>query len=93
MALAYRAIISIVQLIFYIPAFGLGILLALRHGFGKSSGWYFLMAFTLLRTIGAICEIIASQDFSVGVYIAALICNSIGLAPLTLLCLGLLSRV
>jgi hypothetical protein len=93
MALAYRAIISIVQLVFFVPAFGFGIVLALRHGFGKSSGWYFLMALSLLRTVGAVCEIIATKDYSVGVYTTAIICNSIGLAPLTLLCLGLLSRV
>lgn len=92
MTLAYRAVVSVIQLIFFVPGFGLGILLASRHGFGKSSGWYFLIAFTLLRVIGAICEIIASLHFSLGVYITALVCNSIGLAPLTLLCLGMLSR-
>jgi hypothetical protein len=93
MTLAYRGIVAIVQLIFFVPGFACGIFLASRHGFGKSAGWYFILAFTLLRTIGAICEIVAVLDFSVGVYIAALVCGSIGLAPLTLLCLGLLSRV
>jgi hypothetical protein len=93
MVLAYRAIIAIVQLVFYVPGFSLSILLASRHGFAKSAGWYFLIAFTLVRTVGAICEIISIQSFSVGVFIAALICSSIGLAPLTLLCLSMLSRV
>jgi len=93
MTLAYRAIVAIIQLIFFVPGFCCAILLASRHGIGKSAGWYFLIAFTLLRIVGAICEIIATVNFSVGVYIAALVCSSIGLAPLTLLCLGLLARV
>jgi hypothetical protein len=93
MVLAYRVIVAIVQLVFFVPGFGLGALLASRHGFGKSAGWYFLIAFTLLRSIGAISEIIAVLESSIGAFIAALVCSSIGLAPLTLLCLGMLSRV
>lgn len=93
MVLAYRVIVAIVQLIIFVPSFCFGILLATRHGFKKSGGWYFLIMFSLLRTVGAICEIIAMQTGSISAYIAALICGSIGLAPLTLLCVGLLGRV
>lgn len=93
MSLAYHTIIAIVQLVFFVPGFGLAILLGLRHGFKKSAGWYFLIMFCLVRTVGAICEIIAEQAQSRNAFIAAVVCNSIGLAPLTLLCLGMLSRV
>lgn len=84
MTITYRGAIAIVQLIAYVPCLVLGFLLALRHGFSKSSGWLFIISFTLLRTTGAICELIAMSDSSMGVVTTVLICSFIGIAPLML---------
>ncbi|KUJ17132.1 uncharacterized protein LY89DRAFT_669548 [Mollisia scopiformis] len=88
----YREGIAIVQVAFYILALIGGILLCLRHGFGKSSGWV-LVTFSLLRLIGAIFEIIAVDHPTKQVVTGAIVCISIGLSPLALMSLGLLQRV
>ena len=91
--ITYRDAIAIVQVVGYSPCLLGGLLLCLRHGFAKSSGWVFLMTLAVLRLIGASCELIAIDHNSKGVQETAFICISIGLSPLTLLCMGLLARV
>ncbi|KAF4628256.1 hypothetical protein G7Y89_g9902 [Cudoniella acicularis] len=90
---AYREIISIVQVSFYAPAILGGIFLAFRHGFAKSSGWVLLITFSLLRLVGAVLEIVAISNPTKQVVTGAMVCTSIGLSPLTLMCLGLMDRV
>ncbi|RFU26909.1 hypothetical protein B7463_g9421, partial [Scytalidium lignicola] len=89
----YRECIAIVQVAFYVPALIGGIFLALHHGFAKSSGWVLLITFSLLRLIGAILEIVGIDHPTKQVITGAIVCISIGLSPLTLMCLGLMSRV
>jgi uncharacterized protein YhhL (DUF1145 family) len=93
MTVSYRESISILQVIVYGPVLVLGLLLNLRHGFAKSSGWFFLITLAILRLIGAICWLVYASSPSNDVAIAAIVCTSIGISPLTLLCMGLLSRV
>lgn len=89
----YREGIAIGQVIFYVPALIGGILLALRHGFAKSSGWILLITFSLLRLTSAIFELIAVDHPSTQVITGAIVCISIGLSPLTLMCLGFMRRM
>ncbi|KAI9745102.1 MAG: hypothetical protein M1818_001380 [Claussenomyces sp. TS43310] len=91
MAVGYREGVAILQIAFYTPAILIGLLLIHRHGF--ANGWYFLLMLSLLRLVGGVFELVAAIDASTTAYTGALVCSSIGLAPLTLLCLGLLSRV
>lgn len=93
MTVTYREAISILQIIVYVPVLILGLTLNFRHGFAKSSGWFFLITLSLLRLIGAIYWLVYASHPSRGVASTAIVCTSIGLSPLTLLCLGLLSRV
>ena len=93
MGLSYRGGIAVLQLVVFIPCFPIAVFLGFRHGFGRSSGWYFLIIFTLLRIIGAILYLIDEFHPSKNVLIGALVCSLIGISPLTLLCVGLLSRV
>ncbi len=86
-------VVGFLQIIVYAPVLVLGFMLNLRHGFAKSSGWFFLITLSILRLIGAICWLVYASSPSRGVATAAIICTSIGLSPLTLLCMGLLSRV
>jgi len=93
MTVTYRDGVAILQVVAYIPILVLAFLLCLRHGFSKSSGWFFLITFSIIRLLGAIFWLVYISYPSVGVITTAIICTSIGLSPLTLLCLGLLSRV
>lgn len=93
MTIPYREAIAIAQVVFFVPALIGGIFLAMRHGFSKSSGWVLLITFSLLRLIGAILEIVAFDKPSQSVITGAIVCISIGISPLTLICVGLLARV
>ncbi|KAL1979277.1 hypothetical protein VTN96DRAFT_6318 [Rasamsonia emersonii] len=94
MAVSYRHGLSILEVVVYIPALFMALWMAYRHGFGRSSGWIFFVIFSLLRVIGSCCYLATiSNPTSTNLYITWAVCNSIGLSPLTLACIGLLSRV
>jgi hypothetical protein len=92
MAIVYRGGVAILQISVFAPALLLA-LFCIRHGFAKSSDWVLFITFALLRLVGASCQLAAIMNPSIGIVIVARICPSIGLSPLTLLCLGLLTRV
>ncbi|TGO58235.1 hypothetical protein BCON_0057g00220 [Botryotinia convoluta] len=93
MTITYRNGVGIGELIVYIPSLFLSVFLAFRHGFGRSAGWYFLIIFCLARIIGPCMSLAAISSPSVSLYTGALILQNIGLSPLILTTLGLLSRV
>ncbi|PQE25080.1 transmembrane protein [Rutstroemia sp. NJR-2017a BVV2] len=93
MAISYRNGVAIGELVVYIPSFFIALFLAFRHGFQKSSGWYFLIVFSLARIIGPCMQLAAINNPSVSLYTGALILQNVGLSPLILATLGLLSRV
>lgn len=92
MTVGFRGGISILELIVYFPSVFLSTWIASRHGLGRSSGWIFLVVFTVVRIVGAACQLDSESNHSKGVITAAVICSSIGLSPLILTCIGLLSR-
>ena len=91
-ALNARASISIFQLFFFAPALVGAALLCLKHGFGRSSGWLFLLLVSILRIAGAGAQLDTYSNQSAGVYVASAILGSFGLSTLLLASLGLLSR-
>ena len=93
MAINYQDGIAILQLIIYIPCLFVAVLLTFRHGLRKSSSWYFITFFTLIRIVGACCLLATiSWPRNIGLHTTAIICSAIGLSPLILTCVGLLSR-
>jgi len=50
MGIDYRDGVSILQLIVFPPCTVLAFLLCFRHGFGKASGWYFMITFSVSTT-------------------------------------------
>ncbi|KAI9801425.1 MAG: hypothetical protein M1825_003405 [Sarcosagium campestre] len=92
MAIDYRSGISIFEILLYSPCLIVALWLALRHGFGRNSGWIFLVLFTLVRLVGSSTQLISISNRSKNVAITDIICQSIGLSPLILVCVGLLSR-
>ena len=92
MTVTYHHGISILEVGVFIPSFFLAPLLPPRHGFSNSSGFFWLLLFTLTRIVGACCDLATIQHYPKDLYIASAICSSIGLSPLILACSGLLSR-
>ncbi|CAK7562530.1 MAG: hypothetical protein SEPTF4163_000378 [Sporothrix epigloea] len=93
MALTIYNKISILQLAFFIPSLVVAGTLAYRHGFRRSSGWIYLVILSLMRVVGASMELatISSPD-NTSIAIGAQILQNIGLSPLILVLLGLITR-
>lgn len=84
--------------IYSIFLFG-SIYLCIKHGFAKSAGWRALLVLSLLRLVGGgmrLATVSMDQDLHnttlINLYIGWSVCNSLGLGPLVLMLLGLLSR-
>ena len=91
--LTFRNGISIALIIVYAPLLLLGAFLSKRHGFGRSSGWIFLVVFCILRILSAAFNLaLINSPTSTSLHIASGITNSVGLSPLLLSSLGLLNR-
>jgi hypothetical protein len=87
-----QAGISVLELLLYIPSLIVAAVVCKRHGFGRSSGWIFTLILCLVRIIGACCQLATLSSSSKGLIEAVLILESVGLSPLLLATLGLLSR-
>lgn len=94
MTITYRNGVSIAEIAVYIPGLAVAMLLALRHGFRKNAGWYFLIVFCLARIIGGGLQLGTINDpKNQSLYEGSAILNNIGFTPLELAALGLLSRL
>jgi hypothetical protein len=95
MGFSFRDVVSVVQVILYVPSLALAVYCILRHGNAKTSGWVYLVIFCFVRTLGAILEIVIHHQSNPSSNLIETygILDSIGLSPLFLSTLGLLSRV
>jgi hypothetical protein len=92
MKLDGRASVSVAELVIYFPALIVATIICARHGFDHSSGWIFALILCLVRIVGACCQLATYQSQSEGLLEATIILESIGISPLLLATLGLLSR-
>ena len=91
--LDYADAVAIFQLVYYSPCLIGSIFVAGRNGAQKSSGWFFLCIFGLVRIIGAAARLATiSHPKTDTAYTIALVCSELGLSPLLMASLGLLSR-
>jgi hypothetical protein len=88
-----RDIVAAIELAVYIPAAILAVIICVQHGFNRSSGWVYTLILCIVRTAGASCQFLSRQNHSNGLIEAKIIIESIGLSPLLLATLGLLSRL
>jgi MFS family permease len=94
MTLTYRNGVSIAEIIVYVPALLIATFLAVRHGLGRNAGWLFLILFCLARIIGPIMQLLTiNNPTNTGLYTGYAILQNIGLSPLMLAAIGLLSRL
>ncbi|KAI1464975.1 uncharacterized protein F4812DRAFT_441184 [Daldinia caldariorum] len=93
MALTEQNDISIAEIAIYTPALFVAIWLCIRHGFGRSSGWLYLIIFSLARIIGAAMQLATISDpKSLRLRIGAATLQNIGLSPLMMVQLALIGR-
>ncbi|KAK6952891.1 hypothetical protein Daesc_005188 [Daldinia eschscholtzii] len=93
MALTEQNNISIAQIVIYIPSLFIAIWLAIRHGFGRNSGWLYLIIFSLARIIGAAMQLATIPDpTNLSLRVGAATLQSVGLSPLIMVQLALLGR-
>lgn len=87
-----RDTIALVELIFYIPFLFVSAFVCFRHGFSRSSGWLYTLVLCIVRIVGGIMQFISRNDHSTGLLQTIMVLDSVGLSPLLLATLGLLSR-
>lgn len=92
MKFSARGGISILELGVYLPALVIAVIVCSRHGFGRASGWIYTLILCVVRILGACCQLATYSSQSSGLLEATIILDTIGLAPLLLATLGLLSR-
>jgi hypothetical protein len=85
--------LAIAVLVYYILALPVAAWICVRHGFGRHAGWFYLLALSLVRIVGSALRLAADAHPSKGLYIAAAVLSSVGLAPLLLGLMGMLKRV
>lgn len=80
---------------FYMPFLILSFILALRHGFGRNTGWVYLFVLSLMRVLGGALLIAAElvRPINAKLYIAASILEFAGLSPLLLATLGFVRTI
>lgn len=94
MTISYRTGVNILQFIYFVPASALALFLCFQQGWkSASSSWRFVVTLALLRIAGDIAYFVTLSHPSLGAYVTVIICDLMGLAPLTLTCAGLLERV
>lgn len=82
--------VAVGQLAFYAPALGITLFLLLRK---PSFAWLFLTTFSILRIVGGITRLLTiSNPDSDAIWTTALICTILGLSPLLMSTLSLVSR-
>ncbi|TDL17888.1 hypothetical protein BD410DRAFT_775673 [Rickenella mellea] len=95
MALDARGIISVIQVIVFVPIFFVALFLTFRHGFKRQAGWIFLLIFSIVRIVGGVMLVVAEslKNPSTAVFITAFVLESAGLSPLLFATWGFLQSV
>ena len=92
MSIGPEGYISIVEIIVYVPALIAAFVVCFRHGVHRASGWIYALVLCVVRIAGAVCQLLTYSNHSDGLLKATLIIDSIGISPLLLATLGVLSR-
>lgn len=93
MHLTNHGILDIVNLAFYVPALPITAYVVFKQGFARKAGWIYLTLVSILRIIGAITGLLAMNNPTKGLIECSDITYGIGITPLLLALLGILSRV
>lgn len=93
-ALTQNDKVAIGQLVVFVFFFFAGIYLCLKHGWGRSAGFLYVVIFSLARIIGdAMLLATLSAPTNTSLFVGWAVLNGIGLTILILVSLGLLTRL
>jgi hypothetical protein len=92
MTVSYRTAITIVQFIFFVPAAFISLWLCFKDGIRQASTWRFIVTFSLLRMAGCISYFISLTDLNINVEAAVIVCELLGIAPLTMVLVAFVAR-
>lgn len=86
--------IAVVQLVIFPFMLVAAIFIWKRTGW-KAGGkiWRYGATLSLIRIVGSICQLLTIDHDSYNLEVAVAVCEMIGLAPLLLLCIGLLRQM
>lgn len=85
--------LAVWELIYYVVALICSVVVSYRHGLSRGSGWIFLTILSTIRVIGCSAQIATVTATSGTAETIATIAGFLGLSPLLLATLGILSRV
>ncbi|KAE9976840.1 hypothetical protein EG328_002368 [Venturia inaequalis] len=88
-----RGWVAVIEIVVYIPALLIALYICKKHGFTRSSGWMYTLILCVVRIAGSVCELLTFSNSSTSIIKTMIILDSIGLSPLLLATLGLLSRL
>ncbi|KIX96915.1 uncharacterized protein Z520_07635 [Fonsecaea multimorphosa CBS 102226] len=88
-----RGWLSVAEIVIFSPCILVSFILCSRHGFGRSSGWFYTLLLCVVRVVGAGCQLYTYHEHSAGLLKTTIILDTVGLSPLLLAALGLLSRL
>lgn len=90
---SYRTGINILQFIFFVPSLVISLFLCFRYGLKAAGTWRFVATLSALRVAGDVSYFISLSKPSLNVYVAVIVCELMGLAPLMLTCVALIGRM
>ncbi|KGO74913.1 hypothetical protein PITC_031510 [Penicillium italicum] len=93
MTVSYRTVITIVQIIFFVPSAVYAIWLCFHYGMKAAGTWRFIATLSLLRVAGSISYFVSLNNPGLNVIVSVVVCELSGLAPLMLVCVALVGRV
>jgi len=95
MGLDTRGIISVIELIAYIPLLIISACLIFKHGFGKKEGWVYLVLLSVIRITGGVTHVMSEHESSPSsnLLIVVGVTEASGVSPLLLATLGFLGTV
>lgn len=90
----YRDGIAILQLVVFPVVLVTALLIWKRAGWkaGRKC-WRFVVTLSLLRIVGGICTLLTIANDSENIFIAAAVCELIGIAPLMLTYVGIVGQM
>lgn len=93
-AVTYADGIAILQLMVFPFILGAAIFIWKRTGWKVGSKiWRYGVTLSLLRIVGSICTLLTINNNSENIFIAAAVCELIGIAPLLLTFIGVLRQM
>ena len=86
--------LAIAEIVFYTPALIAALWVSKRHGFGRQTGWIFIVILSIIRILGASFTLASeNQSNNLSLIEGAAALDGVGLSPLCLAAVGIIARV